>query len=1126
MIMRKKRFLNLSKLLIIAALFACVFSYRIYAEEPKNEGSGTDDTVNTEGTGSGGNDSSGNGSGNQGEGSGPFSNDNGNQNEGTDSSGNAGTGNDPAAPALTTVAGTGAYSTTPGSNSGNDEGNGQNGNGGDAPKSPTVKEAGDFLVTGPDENSEFDEEKGVLVIKGDVSVKNKDDVEITGQSIIVSASCTVVLEGINIEAAKGPAILIGSPNNVTLALADNTVNTVTGAPGVNVNATKGSFAGIEVEFEFEDTETPANKMASLTINGNGTLNATGNANAAGIGGSNSAGGSKGRGLYGNITIDSGTINATGTGGGAGIGSSNNPNGGTSIGSFKATGYNTWGTITINGGKVTARAGNAAGIGGGNHVDSGKIIINGGTIDAKGNSGIGCGTGSSKNMGNNDDSNKGPGYYFVDIEINGGDITATASGDDNWGGAGIGGGGYADAIIKITGGTIKAQGGSCKDHNSFHHGGAGIGGGYESHANITITGGTIYAYAGYSAAAGIGSGGTPNSNPDRGNTGRSTVEGVTRLTETEILISGGEVHAFAYPENYDSTVAVCDRGGAGIGGGTGADKVTVTITGGTVEAWGAPSNEDDMNGGAGGGAGIGSGLYAPNLTIPGTNNKESAKYQVETDVDISITGGTVLAVGGWGAAGIGSGARNKMANTIIIDNEKADVVAYADGTKFAIDTRDLHEDGSTTSHTEGRTITGYMLQGTLVHDYSQPEGETTLNQNTEGLDDIQVINDETNEKRILTGMPSGYRSFATTVSEQGIYTVYTDSEHISNGGGRYFTEYDYDVIPDTYWDENIDYGRLVQYAVGDKKDQLSDNFYLYPVKSIVVSKEVNTEDGLDVTGINLAAYFTIREKKYDLDGNKITTDEVYLKIKKGEDMVRWIQSIEIVNGVPQNKVYFTNIEDKTYEILEVDEKGEPLNTKTGSIPYGEIILKKISTKHGDLIHPDQEDQSYTFDNDGIISAQVWTDYVTVVNTYGIDNKADIVIRKILPAEYRFDQYTDMTVVFKVQVVNNDGVTYENHVGLTMDTDSARWDSDLNAYVYEKKLKDVPFNPLTDEFNVEEVYTAGYEGTVNAINLIIEEKNKYYRVDTVNTVKDYIPTTGAVNSYSNKAYVPQAVEEGGE
>ena len=153
---------------------------------------------------------------------------------------------------------------------------------------------------------------------------------------------------------------------------------------------------------------------------------------------------------GTITINGGVITANGVECGAGIG-----------GSLQGTG----GVITINGGAVTATGGNyAAGIGGGHRSDNGGVItINGGTITANGGTyAAGIGGGSSQNG----DVNKGNGGV---ININGGTVTANGG----FYGAGIGGGWNAGdncgngGTITISGGTVTATGGNSA---------AGIGGG--------------------------------------------------------------------------------------------------------------------------------------------------------------------------------------------------------------------------------------------------------------------------------------------------------------------------------------------------------------------------------------------------------------------------------------------------------------------------------------------------------------------------------------------------------------------------------------------------------------------------------------------------------------------------
>ena len=941
--------------------------------------------------------------------------------------------------------------------------------------SSSVGTIGDFVVKGDEEDYSFKSysenengqpEDGTLTIAGDVMVTTKSA---TTQNIIIDADCTVILAGVNINSFAGPAILVKAPHKVELILKENSENVLFGAPGKDINATKGSYSAIEPEFLYEDSEEPANVMSSLTISGSGKLTAQGAENGAGIGGSNSAGGSKGRGLYGNITINSGDITAIGTGGGAGIGSSNTPKGGTSVGSYKATGNNKWGTITINGGTIHARGANSAAIGGGNHMDSGKVVINGGTIVAEGGSGIGTGTGSSKAQGYSWMDEKGPGHYFADIEINGGDITARAVGDDNWGGAGIGGGAYCDAKVVITGGTIKAYGGSPgSGHNALHHGGAGIGGGYEGHADITISGGDIYAEVGEtSTAAAIGSGGTPNSNPDRGNTGRSTKEGITFLTETVVSISGGTIVA-------DARAGGTSRGGAGIGGGTGADKVTVNISGGDIKAYGSKSDEDNKLGGAG----IGGGLYGASETAPGMSKSEAPKYQVNTDVNVSITGGTVLAVGGWGASGIGSGAKAKFAETINADFSKADIEAYADGTKFAIDTRNLHEDGTTTSYTEGRTITGNMIQGTFVH-----AGEIgDYEQNPEGLSSIKVTNDRTDETKELTQMPEKYRSYATGVSEAGAYTVYTDDQDIGHGEGRFFSVCSKDV----YAEENVS-KNFIQY--GSETNKLSDNFYLFPVKTIVIKKTVNASDGIK-KAVNGNVYFSLQQKD----------DKEFLK--KG-DGSQWIESIEIKKGEPQSKAYFVNIPDKQYDVWEVDEEGKGIKTGDSGYQFGNVTLLRIETRHGD-------DNT----NNAELNDEIWTDKVEVINTY--DKALELKLKKKISENFKANDADDSsdnnTFVFRVTAPNKE------------DPDSPYYDNYLSFSFDKAGEQDTAIALIgtaeADKLVVEEVYAAGYkpkDGRKQIIDLDKVDRTEPVEIGFENEFDgDVSQKSGIINTYKDGQY----------
>ena len=142
--------------------------------------------------------------------------------------------------------------------------------------------------------------------------------------------------------------------------------------------------------------------------------------------------------------------------------------------------NSGGTITINGGSITATGGrNGAGIGGSQDGSGGNIIIHGGTVKATGG-GYAAGIGGSSGSGGT-------------ITINGG--TVEAIGGTFAAGIGSGEGG-SGGTITIHGGTVTATGGDEA---------AGIGGGNgASYGNITISGGSVTATGG-DEAAGIGGG---------------------------------------------------------------------------------------------------------------------------------------------------------------------------------------------------------------------------------------------------------------------------------------------------------------------------------------------------------------------------------------------------------------------------------------------------------------------------------------------------------------------------------------------------------------------------------------------------------------------------------------------
>lgn len=889
----------------------------------------------------------------------------------------------------------------------------------------------DFVVTGEGE-VEFDEVNKVLIVKsGNVTVSMKEGVTETTQSIEVAGNNVgLVIDSLTINAPK-QAIKINSDASVTLTLEGT--STLTGGDG---------YAAVEPVYE--STE----KMASLTIEGDGTLNVTGGTDSAGIGGSK-----KTLGVYGNITIKSGVINAnsgnhSGWTGAAAIGSSDNPANGTSTGSYKYV-DSPWGVITIDGGTVTARADYiGAGIGGGNHCDSGVVVINGGTVDAQGHTGIGCGYGSSRYSGNGGD--KGPGYYYAGVTITGGTVLARAldADDTNFSGAGIGGGEYSDAKITITGGNVTAYGANSKV-SSWHHGGAGIGGGYLGNSTITIGGSAVVDAYGGGAAAGIGSGSTPNNNPDRGSSRRN---GAITCDGTTVEIAGGSVTAHGG-----------NKGGAGIGSGVGADKVKITISDGIIKAWGGASDKENKRGGAG----IGSGYS-------GTTSGESSKYFVETDTSVTISNGTVLAVGGWGASGIGSGADNETAKSITIA-DAATIEAYADGTKFAIDTRDPNKsgiDGESCSIDETqypRNYTGVLLQGTFVF----PGEINGLEQDTEGLAPLVVTNDLTGEKKTLTQMPEGYRSFATDVSAAGNYTVFTNDKQISDGKGRYFN-----VCASETYDESKVTERNVLYRAVD--NDLCDNYFLFPVKVIVIEKKIEAESDVNITGLNTTVYFALWAGG---DGGHYVTQEA----DGSGDM--WVETIEIKDGVPQSKAYFVNVVDGEYAITEIASATDGSYLKAGTA-FGNYELAKIETTH----------DGASGDNDGKIDKDQWTDEVTVTNTFKALNFAnkyltgDLSVSKTVSGELG-DK--NQAFIFTVELNCKGEYSYTGDVSGTISS---------GGTILLKHGQSVTIHglPVGCEYRIRESNNAGYrvysEGTTGVI-----EENKTSHASFTNT-KSGVPVTG--------------------
>ncbi|MCL2032014.1 MAG: hypothetical protein FWG96_01900 [Methanomassiliicoccaceae archaeon] len=314
---------------------------------------------------------------------------------------------------------------------------------------------------------------------------------------------------------------------------------------------------------------------------------------------------------GTVTINGGIITAT-SGNGAGIGGGYGSSG--SSGGDAGNG----GIVTINGGIVTATGGNGAGIGGGNGNytnggNGGILTVNGGTVNAQ--SAYSAGIGGGRHGGS-----LGAGAAGGTVTINNGTVIANSASGVGIGGGGYGGQGGPGGTITINNGTVIATsddgvgigGGSYGGTIIVNDGiirvdslgtGGGIHGAGGQGGTVTINGGTIEADS-------IGDGGTSAYSYINGNGGTITINGGT--VEANTIGTGGNssgdrnagtggnggtviITGGTVEANFIGTGGNGGGTGPGIGGGNGGNGGTVTITGGTVEA---DSVADGGNGGSG------------------------------------------------------------------------------------------------------------------------------------------------------------------------------------------------------------------------------------------------------------------------------------------------------------------------------------------------------------------------------------------------------------------------------------------------------------------------------------------------------------------------------------------------
>ena len=299
--------------------------------------------------------------------------------------------------------------------------------------------------------------------------------------------------------------------------------------------------------------------------------------------------SEGNVTSGKLTIqddndNAGSLTATGGYFGAGIGG----------GSAKA------GQVTITGGTITAISGDGAGIGGGqgnmgSNAGNADIEISGGTIEATGgytSAGIGggyYGDATIKITGDAVIKNATGGVYGSGIGGGGGgngDVTISgnakienAQGGDT--GSGIGGGyGASGTVVIKDDSTVTATGGEA---------GAGIGGGYAGLGDVTIEGNTMVNATGGVGSAGVG-GGYGAENDEDGNGSQITIKS-NESGAPNVTATGGE-------SSIDEETKEKIPGGAGIGSGVGDAKANITLEGKvTIVAKGGEGNAaiGDMNG---------------------------------------------------------------------------------------------------------------------------------------------------------------------------------------------------------------------------------------------------------------------------------------------------------------------------------------------------------------------------------------------------------------------------------------------------------------------------------------------------------------------------------------------------
>ena len=503
---------------------------------------------------------------------------------------------------------------------------------------------GTLTVEGDSGSYSYDAENDVITVKNGAELTfhsadgyGAENYSHTRIYVEKDANATLTLDGvyINVKDKKVSPLEIAndSAGEVNIVLkGSNALTAGEKAAGIQKNGTAGT----------------------LTISGSGALTARGGTKGAGIG----SGFEK---AANNITISGGTVTAIGKEHGAGIGSGM---------------YGAASNITINGGTVTATGGEfGAGIGGGMSGDGSNITINGGTVTAVGGkAAAGIGGGEVKSGSN--------------ITINGGTVTVTGGEK----GTDIGGGEEGSTgTITITGGSVKATRGALTDvtngTDNVYYTVVDLTDEYGTEAAVTDVGETAYGMKDVMTDADgkiymyLPAGETSIVFGTHFYSGTVSVEAgadnrLTRSTECKysLLVLGDP----AYYERNESTQGILIKDGADLiiksANGYGKDNysqtrieiekdasVILTLDGTYIDTTDSPILIPENSTGN------------VNIILKGENGLKAGDYcaAIQKDGDaedigtLTISGeGSLMAAGGYNAAGVGSGNTKPVKNIMI------------------------------------------------------------------------------------------------------------------------------------------------------------------------------------------------------------------------------------------------------------------------------------------------------------------------------------------------------------------------------------------------------------------------------------------------------------------------------